>query len=62
MKRSNSPLWNLTARPGPADLRRPSRTALHKVTELTLVYCAASSYVKYERCTEGASITFPAFL
>src|SRR3712207_3629483 len=43
MNRSSSSLWNLTARPGPAGVSRPSRTALHKVTGLILVYCAASS-------------------
>jgi hypothetical protein len=43
MNRSSSSLWNLTARPGPAGVSRPSRTALHKVTELTFVYRAASS-------------------
>src|SRR5215212_2642077 len=41
MNRSNSSLWNLTARPGPAGLRCPSRTALHNVTGLTFVYRAA---------------------
>jgi hypothetical protein len=56
MNRSSSSLWNRTARPGPAGLRRPSRTALHKVTGLTLVYCAASSYVRYGRCTVAVSI------
>jgi hypothetical protein len=43
MNRSSSSLWNLTARPGPAGLRWPFRTALHRVTELTFVYRAASS-------------------
>ena len=47
MNRSSSSLWNLTARPCPAVLRRPSRTARHRVTAaLTFVYCAASSYVR----------------
>jgi hypothetical protein len=46
INRSSSSLWNLTARPGPAGLRRPSRTALQRVTELKFVYCAALSYVR----------------
>jgi hypothetical protein len=56
MNRSSSCLWNLTALPGPAGFSRSSRTARHKVTELILVYFAASSYVRYGHCTSAVSI------
>lgn len=62
INRSSSSLLNLTARPGPTGLRRPSRTALHKVTPLRFVYCAASLYVRYWRCIVAASIAVSAFL